>query len=247
MAIFHFRLREIDDVEPWVHGSTRRLHWFGLTDGYSWLRLGDVDVGALRPEIAPDPAWPYLDYQVARVWEDVLEAAAHAFTPVPSDASARVAPDPVAFAEWLERRYREIDGAGGEDRWDLLEGFEVWRVREVAPSDALGGVDLSISSTDDEVTLSYRTRDPVRVEARGFVRLRREDFIAELRRFDRALMNAMRERVRLLVERGGLAGVEIDLDQLVRDQADREQWLDRALARAEIRVESWDAFRRIGG
>lgn len=167
MAIFHFRLREIDDVEPWVHGSTRRLPWFGLTDGYSWLRLGELDIGALRPEIAPDPAWPYADYQVARVWEDVLKAASRGLTPVPSDVSARVAPDPVAFAEWLERRYQEIEGAGGEDRWDLLEGFEVWRVRRLSPSDALGGLDLLISSTDDHVTLSYRTYDPFRIEARG--------------------------------------------------------------------------------
>jgi hypothetical protein len=160
--------------------------------------------------------------------------------------AARVAPDPVAFDEWCERRYREIHAAGGEDRWDLLEGFEVWRVPGVDPSDALGGVELLISSTEDEVTLSYRTRDPVRVEAHGFVRLRRDDFIAELRRFDAELMNAMGERVQTLVERGGLRGVELDLERLVREQADRERWLERALHRAEIRVESWDAFRRIG-
>jgi hypothetical protein len=245
MAIFHFRLREIDDVEPWEQGSTRRLHWFGLTDGSSWLRLGDVDIGALRPEIAPDPAWPYAEYQVARVWEDALKAASHGLTSVPSDVSARVASDPVAFAEWLERRYAQIDAARGEDRWDALEGFEVWRVRRLETSDALGGVDLLMSSTEHDVTLSYRTRDPVRVEARGFVRLRRHDFIAELRRFDGRLMSAMRERVQTLVERGGLPGVEIDLEGLVREQADRETWLERALHRAEIRVESWDAFRRI--
>jgi hypothetical protein len=77
------------------------------------------------------------------------------------------------------------------------------------------------------------------------VRLRRDDFIAELRRFDAGLMSAMRARVQTLVERGGLPGIEIDLDGLVREQADRETWLDRALHRAEIRVESWDAFRRI--
>ena len=245
MAIFHFRLREIDDVEPWEHGSTRRLHWFGLTDGHSWLRLGDVDIGALRPDIAPDPSWPYASYQVARVWEDVLRAASRGLTPVPPDVSAKIAPDPVAFAEWLERRYREIDEAGGEDRWDVLEGFELWRVRRLETSDALGGLDLLMSSADDEVTLSYRTRDPVRVEARGFVRLRRDDFIAELRRFDARLMSAMRERVQGLVERGGLRRVEVDLDGLVREQAERERWLERALHRAEIRVESWDAFRRI--
>jgi hypothetical protein len=245
MAIFHFRLREIDDVEPWVHGSTRRLHWFGLTDGHSWLRLGDVDIGALRPEIAPDPVWPYANYQVARVWEDVLKAASRGLTPVPSDVSARVARDPVAFAEWLERRYAQIDAAGGEDRWDGLEGFELWRVRRLETTDALGGLDLLMSSTDDEVTLSYRTRDPVRVEAQGFVRSPRQDFIAELRRFDAGLRSAMRERVQTLVERGGLPGVEIDLDGLAREQADCETWLERALHRAEIRVESWDAFRRI--
>lgn len=58
-------------------------------------------------------------------------------------------------------------------------------------------------------------------------------------------MDAMRERAETLVERGGLPGIEIELDGLVREHADRQQWLGRALGRAEIRVESWDAFRRI--
>ncbi|HEX7839179.1 MAG TPA: DUF5984 family protein, partial [Kofleriaceae bacterium] len=70
-----------------------------------------------------------------------------------------------------------------------------------------------------------------------------DQFIGELRSFDRAFLAAMGERVQALLGNGGLPGVEIDLEHLAFEQRDRATWLDNALSRP--RGEDWEPARSL--
>lgn len=73
-----------------------------------------------------------------------------------------------------------------------------------------------------------------------------EQFMAEVRAFDRAFLNAMAERVRTITERGGLPDVAIDLHALADEQRDRSGWLANALKRTNAEVETqWSAARKL--
>ena len=115
-----FGLTPLDQVRPW--GRERlKLHWFGLTDGWYCIDLGDHEllrytertVRALRGDGDGSAPHPYTDYFVVRLWEDMIALLSAAMEPVPDDLVGFVAGNPLrwswedapeadAAAEWTE-------------------------------------------------------------------------------------------------------------------------------------------------
>jgi hypothetical protein len=94
--LFHFRLRELSEVTPWVYEGQRYLQWFGLTEGWYWLQVNERDeLFRYSPELLAhwqadsfgrEPFFlPYADYYVVRFWEDVLELLPCILKPLPPD------------------------------------------------------------------------------------------------------------------------------------------------------------------
>ncbi|MEU6412490.1 DUF5984 family protein [Microbispora sp. NPDC046933] len=87
MIRFRFALTRLGGVVPWGD-EDRSLHWFGLTEGWYWIELADHEL--LRyvpgpPRHADSTARPYVDYYLARLWEDVIEMTPAVLEPVPAD------------------------------------------------------------------------------------------------------------------------------------------------------------------
>jgi hypothetical protein len=84
---FGFDLRPLGDIVPWGKADDLSLHWFGLTDGWFWIELdGHVllrysDRCAARFQLDR----PYVDYQVVRLWEDLITLIPAVLEPVPAD------------------------------------------------------------------------------------------------------------------------------------------------------------------
>src|SRR4051812_35106988 len=85
MPLFNFVLRSPEQITQWA----KSLHWFGLTDGWYWLHLGDQEVprSVKRSAEAPD-GLSYVDYNVVRLWEDLLDILPEILEPVPPDVAA---------------------------------------------------------------------------------------------------------------------------------------------------------------
>lgn len=115
---FHFRLRPLDDIAPWgtVTNPDARtpewlcrphLGWFALTDGWYWIeasqaelfRYSQAAVNAMvreqpnAPRVSEALEIPYEDYQVTRLWEDLLELLPDVLDPVSSRLAATLGPD----------------------------------------------------------------------------------------------------------------------------------------------------------
>lgn len=91
--LFNFQLRPLSEVTPWVYQGQRYLHWFGLTEGWYWLRVNEnEEIFRYSPELladwygeyAEEPALlPYADYYVVRLWKDLLEMLPRILKPHP--------------------------------------------------------------------------------------------------------------------------------------------------------------------
>src|SRR5688572_24246685 len=102
--LFNFRLRDMRDVQPWTDSDgSNFLSWYGLSDGWYWLRCGEHELFRATPEImahwkmASDAC--YCDYQVAKLWGDILQMLPEILDPVPADLTKYIA-EFSGEAEW---------------------------------------------------------------------------------------------------------------------------------------------------
>jgi hypothetical protein len=94
MIRFRFELYPLDEVSPWGRDQPN-LHWFGLTEGWYWL---EADGRQLLRRTRLDHLHPYVDYYVARLWEDVNVLTPAVLEVVPADLQPFIASDPVQWA-----------------------------------------------------------------------------------------------------------------------------------------------------
>ena len=111
---FGFRSRPVMEISPW--GPDRRLHWFGLTDGWYWIEIDGLELLRYTPQavqgwIGGEPAAsiPYVDYYVVRLWEDMLSLLPAVLEPVPDDLAELTSSDP---DEWVSPDEEQAEAAG---------------------------------------------------------------------------------------------------------------------------------------
>lgn len=249
--LFQFDLWPLQDVRPWGGEGERSLHWFGLTDGWYTINAGGVELMRYSQRlIEAMPEWarrtPYFDYNVVRLWEDLLDVLPHALEPVPSDVLDRVR---TAAAERdLEQRFEQIDDESF-DAWERALGW--WWKRELDRGHMRGQPRIQFWREGDTVSIRWRNDGGVEPEtglpwsdvADGEWSLPRSAFLEEVRSFDQRLMGQMAARIKRVVEADLFPGVEIDLEALAREHEGRRQWLAEALGKAEEMGRDWDEVR----
>lgn len=108
-SLFNFQLRDIAAIEPWG-GETPSLHWFGLSDGWYWLSVGEAELFRYgqsfmqreEPWLSDPNTPPYVDYYVVRLWEDLLYQLPTILVLIPVALADRIA-DAAAWRAWLQR------------------------------------------------------------------------------------------------------------------------------------------------
>ncbi len=254
MIRFGFELCALDEVLSWG-GDRPTLHWFGLTEGCYWL---DVGGHQLLRQAGLDHRHPYVDYYVARFWEDVNVLIPDVLEPVPADlhlfiASDRAqwACDPLAFITGEEDGFCDV-GPNVSDHpvvtaanWHGAHYMDLGYLRN-APSLRFW---RTLHDDRDEITVDWRHEG---TSENGFTAgpalrfsVRTAAYIEAVHTLDRELMTAMRQRIEELQRRGGLPGVDLDLAGLCREHEDRAQWLAKNLERTP--ETDWDTVRQGAG
>jgi hypothetical protein len=224
-----FELRNIDSIVPWGENGSRRLHWFGLSDGCFCI---DTPAGRLLEHSGPedpDLGRPWCEYQVVRLFEDLVTAWPVVSEPIPSDVIKR-------HTVWNACKGRVIDDEIAEE-----VGFW-WSERRVdfsylqpAPELTLWRVGLDVhvkwaatapwSPATADLTLPYNS---VREAIAAFF----DDFLAQ-----------MAVRVAEIEHHGWRReDCEVDVPGLVREQQQRMDEAKSALAMS--RPTDWNLVRR---
>lgn len=235
---FRFQLRAIEEIAPWrdASGKPTPLHWFGLTDGWYWIEAGTQELFRFSEEALTDwetqgypSTLPYIDYQVARFWEDLLELLGTALVPLPEDIATLLA-DGEPWKNLLQRYEWAMADWDQWEVWDAALGW--WWSRRLASGHALLQ-QLSVWRVGDQVTLQWdgridSTPFPWTAPEQGQITLSLQSFLEAVHDFNDQLMAQMAERV---------AGNAV----LEREHAQRLTLLENALAHP--RQDDWDAIR----
>jgi hypothetical protein len=235
---FRFELYPPEEVSPWGGGQPN-LHWFGLTEGRYCL---EANGHQLLRRSRPDRPHPYIDYYVARFWEDVIVLTPDVLEPVPADLQPFIASDP---GQWVCDPLAFIadgDEDGIEDVDPNAPDHPV-----VTAANWHGGhyLDLgylqnaprlrfwrTVRGHRDEITVDWWHEDDGEIGFTAGLAVRfcvaTAAYLEAVHALDRDLMTAMRQRVEELERRGGLPGVDLDLAGLRRELATGSfGWADR--------------------
>ena len=222
--LFEFELRDLDLVEPWGAPADPNLHWFGLTDGTYRINAGDATLFEYSAAAQAQGFPKYCDYQVVRLYEDVLQSVPSVLEVIPADLRRFLMPDENGswgeyWRAWCgipEEKLHMLDGS------DLLgDAAELFGARVLDSLYLSPSVDAHMWSDEEHVYLQWDNRDklaggqPAWSADKGQFTLSREDFLEEVHSFHTRLMAQMEARVDE-VQRGHLApGIRVDIGALV--------------------------------
>ena len=252
--LFQFNLRPLEEVEPWG-GDQPVLHWFGLSDGWCWWQVGTQELFRYTQPVLDYRAaeYPdlqklslYVDYQVARPWDDLLDRLSDILDPIPDDLAGRVT-GTEAWQELQDRAWAEAHD--DEHSWDLCNAAFLWWSERKWDAGYLRhppkiwlwvqGDTLHLRWDNRAVTLNAL---PVWEASAGEITLPVPVFVEEVRSFHGRFMAAMSERVIAVLAGNLRQDIKIDLARLVQEQQDRSPWLTNALSRKPPE-QDWDKVR----
>lgn len=166
--LFNFQLCALTEVTPWVYQGQLYLRWFGLTEGWYWLRVNESDeIFRYSPELLA--SWqeeypgestllPYADYYVVRFWEDLLEILPLILEPLPPGLAQMLETED-QVNQWQERvrqwetlfepneekeeEETEEEEKAGREIWDTyLQASSWWYDRMLSTSPLIAGPNL---------------------------------------------------------------------------------------------------------
>ena len=258
-----FRLRSLREIAPWhdADGSHPHLGWFGLTDGWYWVAVGDVELFRYSPavlahwakEAGGEPGFarmgglPYVDYQVAQLWSDLLWFLPDVFAPIPSPLA--VALESGAWTQWeREAEVAAQEALPGPEAIKLLYDATRWLgKRKVDSAYLVSGPIIRCWSDGTQVHLQWDNQDrrlhglPAWEANVGQHAMSPATFRDAIGDFHERFLRRMADRV--AIAQGEWARPEVTLDpHLAESQRANTLWAQGRLATsAQQEPDDWDA------
>ena len=254
--LFHFKLHPLEEVKPWG-GDKPTLSWFGLTDGMCWWEVGKQQL--FRYSQAWIDHWvaeypklnqelPYVDYQVVRPWEDLLDHLPAILDPVPDDLIRRTQ-DKEQWQRLRENAWIWAEGQDDESSWDLQDiAFRWWSERGWNSGYLSHPPDITLWSQEDTFHLQWDNQSvlynnfAVWDATFGEITMPTTAFMEEVTSFHERLMAAMAERVDAVLAGALRPEIAVNLDWLVKEQEDRATWLQNTLTMRQ-QHQDWNEVR----
>jgi len=265
--LFNLELRPISDITPWGPISApdaktpeylRHPHigWFQLTDGWYWIDTGQgelfrysqtlVDITNESYTDRRRMPSPYIDYYVARIWEDLLDMLPWVLEPVPASL-ARVISRDGAWGDWQRQVEAVLSPSPNDEAFDLYYDVSRWTGQRRLDSGYLvSGPDIYFwnDGTDIHIQWDNRHRDlkgaPAWDAILGQITMPVAVFLDEVSSFDARFIRLMADRV--AIAQGEWSRPDVILDPDVgREQIARSTWLQRSLEAGTAREpDDWD-------
>jgi len=247
--MFRFALHQVDEIEPWGAPSAPSLSWYGLSLGAYSIGHNGHDVLRYSPSavnycLSNFPQARYrgdqVEYQVARLHEDLLDALPSILTAAP-DRIARVFR--VAGATEIFRRARVLLNDVEEDHHvrALVDALNARRLDTAYLSPA----PLLLFWRDgDLIHFEWNGRGqtladgvPAWKHPEGHVSLSADQFVSEVQSFHAAFVTQMASRIHRARENWSRPTVAIDYEELERSQRLHEEMLGEVLTKSPAFVD----------
>jgi hypothetical protein len=236
-----FKLRELKGIQPWGTPPHLSLSWFGLTDGAYCIEAPAGRLLDFGGDPVPGLGVTWCDYQVARLFEDLIDLLPTALEPVPADIVER-------FLAW-----QESDRAADVPEDDQLAEIwyraqEWWGWRQLDFGYLTACPRLHLWRSGSHVHGRWRTNadNPatasLTVKSADFA-MPAEQFSDAATGFFRAFLGEMRERV-ASIARDGWPGKPCDISVAALQREQREREGEPENRSALKRSTDWDSVRR---
>jgi flavodoxin len=244
MPLLNFKLKPLEEMDPFGREPNLNMHWFGLTDGDYWLTLGQTTLYEYSNEMMH--LWTgrptrYADYFVVRLIEDLTELFPAIAAPIPPSLYevASTYDSLHGFEkkvqQWLEQWPDEPtpESQRNDEQYDLLTSWI--KTRTLRSSHLKGGPHLSLFRQEKKIALVWKA-DAVEegnlrywTAGNGEMEMDYDTFVAEVEDFRNRFFTAMAAQVQLAIDRDWGA-IQLDKMRLVAEQQERKADFDRSLS-----------------
>lgn len=257
--IFDFTLDSIENIYPWGKPENLSISWFALTQGNYRLKVGEEYLlnytdeflkylSEKYPEYS-DSQITFVDYYVVRLWEDILDILSDILEPVPEKLQHFLDSGYENYQSLHERAldWQESEiktGANKSDTWETVDLATNWLNYCWLDSAYLSpSAKIWIWSNENDVVISW-DNSRVKVENinvwsanKGNYRINKNEFINNVREFNKNLFDDMNERVETVCQSWKNDKIKIDFEQLKNEQRNRATWLESKLK--TVRKTNW--------
>ncbi len=233
--LINFKLAPIEKIVPWGEARSYRLHWFGLTYGEYWIQAGEAALFEYSEHARNAGTKRYCDYQVVRLYEDLIEMLPDILEPLPDWIMPYIAGErgkawQNVYDAWRDRNVHD------DQFCELADAAARWRRKRQLDSAYLSpSANIAIWSDQQNVHIEWDNRDrqldgkPAWTAGVGAYQISRDAFIGEMNSFHLQLVEQMAARVDQVMAGYLPSEVQIDLPALMREHEQRTHSLERAL------------------
>ena len=239
MSLFNYALRNIEEVVPW--GDS--LHWFGLTDGVYFMKVGEQTLFESSEEALQlwkkeypsiDLSQHFVDYQVVRLYEDMLDILPSILEPLPHNVFDLIS-SPEREKHWYSQLHNQYDRADESNNEWFDAYYEVtgwWGARHLSTMHLCNAPKIVFWRVDNQIYIRWDNTEniddgvAVWTATTGQISMTVDEFLNELHLFHNRLMNDMKERVERISTNNPIPQVKIDIPRLIEEQKERERSLD---------------------
>lgn len=237
--LVNFTLLPVEKIQPWGSPGNFSLSWFGLTDGHYWIQAGESTLFEYSDHAQVNGAPRYCNYQVIRLYEDLMEMLPYILEPEPTSLVEYLSGDTgIAWHEnyrlWFDRNVDHLE----PDRCTaIIDASTTW-IRKRSLDSAYLSPSASIVIWSDAVNVYFEWDNRTKVfkgqsawtALRGSYKLPRSEFMSEIQSFHSRLMEQMALRVGQVLSGAPAPEVCINQAALEMEQKERGGTLNRALS-----------------
>lgn len=237
MSIIRHKIKEIRDVVPWgneVDGYS--LHWFGITDYYYWISLGQTELLRYTDEFLDkyglDREFPYVDYQFARIFEDFFAIFSNIVTPVPEYVFKYIE-DIDCFDAYGESLIHWLNNVWDEEDQQFDEVFSPARDwicdRKLDFGYLIGAPDIYFFTYNDNVYIRWECKytddegTKMWKESRGEFIISYSEFLEGVKQSFDSFFDSMDERVNEILNEKAIYNFSINKELLVKNHNERKR------------------------
>ncbi|HEY8100086.1 MAG TPA: DUF5984 family protein [Burkholderiaceae bacterium] len=237
--LFNFTLAPVEKIQPWGTPGNLSLSWFGLTDGQYWIQAGESVLFEYSEHVRTEGEPRYCDYQVVRLYEDLLEMLPYVLEPIPPSLVQYISGDTAVewqntYELWFDQNEDPLES---DQFWSVIEATGVWSAKRRLDTLYLSpSANIVIWSNTENVYFEWDNRKKVIDDKsawtaiQGKYKLSRAEFNKEVQSFHSRLMDQMTQRVEQVLSGALSKEINIDLDGLKKEHEQRCRSLDKALS-----------------